>query len=451
MSAEPAVREIPEPRRSLAELARTIPERVEVAVVGGGLAGLCAARRLARAGREVHLFDLNREPGGRVRSNLVEGHRLDLGFQVLLTGYPAVQEELDIKALKPYPFEPGCVIVRDARHYSLPDPFRTPGRWLQALDFPLASLSDKLKTRALRQRLRREETAAIFAAPEKMAADALRDFGFTERFLSTFWIPFFSAVFLDPPLEVTTRMFNFVFRCIALGDIVLPSEGMGAIGRQMAAGLPEGRYHPATWVRSLRLENGRVTGLSVSTEDRPEEVRVIHADTVILAAGPEEARRLAKLEAPPLEPLGVSVVYFSTESTVTTERRIFFNGGGSSPAHHVVFLSNICPQYAPAGSQLISVMILGTPEGEGSALAERVRRQMAIWYPNGDTSRWHWLATYKIPLAQFRQPPGLLDRLPKAQTPIAGLFLAGDYTRNSSLQGALESGQIAAQFVLGEA
>jgi hypothetical protein len=53
-------------------------------------------------------------------------------------------------------------------------------------------------------------------------AAALRNLGFSERFLSTFWIPFFSAVFLDPPLEVTTRMFNFVFRSIAGESVLVP-------------------------------------------------------------------------------------------------------------------------------------------------------------------------------------------------------------------------------------
>jgi phytoene dehydrogenase-like protein len=142
------------------------------------------------------------------------------------------------------------------------------------------------------------------------------------------------------------------------------------------------------------------------------------------------------------------VVYFRTSRMVTRERRIFLNGGGSSPGHHAVFLSNVCPSYAPEGSQLIEVTVLGVPEGDGSTLAERVRRQMAIWFPDGAVSEWSWLATYKIPFAQFRQPPGILARLRCGQTEIRGLYLAGDYTRHSSVQGALESGKLAAGAVL---
>jgi phytoene dehydrogenase-like protein len=437
----------------------SIPARVEVAVVGAGLAGLTAARHLARAGRDVHLFDPNSRPGGRVRSEVVDGHCLDLGFQVLLTGYPAVQEELDLPGLHPSYLEPGCVIVRDGRHYSLPDPFRT-HRWFEAALFPLATVIDKLKTVRLREHLKGEQLEAIFSSPERTAAAALRDFGFSSQFLSTFWIPFFSAAFLDPPLEVTTRMFDFVFRCLALGDIVLPRGGMGSIGAQIASRLPAGGYHPSTRVTGLRIEEGRVRALSVAPASppgagpgtaeaaKPDAARTITAETVIVAAGVEEARRLTGLELPALEPLGVSVVYFSSSRRVSPERRIFLNGGGSSPGHHCVFLSNIAPDYAPPGSQLISVTILGTPESDEAALAERARAQMEIWFPRGEAQTWRWLATYKIPMAQFRQPPGLLGRLPGPVTPVAGLFLAGDYTRHSSVQGALESGRIAARAVL---
>ena len=449
----------------------SLPSQAEVAIVGAGLAGLTAAAHLARAGHDVHIFEPCAAPGGRVRTEVVDGHLLDLGFQVLLTGYPAVQEELDLDALKLCGFEPGAVVVRDGRHYSLPDPFRTPGRFLEALRFPLATPVDKWKTMQLRNQVRGTDVEAPFQLPERMAAAWLRDQGFSERFLATFWIPFFSAVFLDPPLEVTTRLFSFVFRSIALGDIALPAEGMGAIPRQLAARLPEGSLHYGWKADSLLYKQERVHGLrlrlastgagngqgagdgqgagpSGGGEGTPA-TREIHADRVILACGPEEARRLTDLPIPNLEPLGVSIVYFCVEEPVTRERRIFLNGGGSSPAHHAVFLSNICPSYAPPGSQLISITVLGVPAAGGSTLAERVRRQMAIWFPRDRTETWRWLATYQIPFAQFRQPPGLLARLPEARTSIGGLFLAGDYTRHCSVQGAIESGQRAAREVMG--
>jgi phytoene dehydrogenase-like protein len=426
-----------------------IPHRTQVAVVGAGLAGLVAARQLARAGQEVLLFDPLDEPGGRMRTETVEGFRLDVGFQVLLTGYPAVREELDLAALRLHAFEPGCIVVRDGKLYSLPDALRLHGRWLEALLFPLASLGDKLRTASLRNRLRRAEPESLLQGPTRMAAAWLREQGFSERFLSAFWIPFFSAVFLDPPLEVNSGLFQFVFRAIACGDITIPAEGMGAVPRQIAAGLPAGAWQPRTRVRALRVDEGRVRGLTVTPADTPGSPVEVEADTVILACGPEEVRRLTGLSLPFLEPLGVSVVYFSAPDAVTDEARIFLNGGAGSPGHHVTFLSNICPAYAPDGEQLVEVTVLGTPEGSDQDLAERVRRQMQVWFREGRVEEWRWLRTMKIPMAQFRQPPGLAEKLPGPRTAIGGLFLAGDYTRHSSVQGALESGRLAAEAVLG--
>lgn len=428
----------------------SIPHRTQVAVVGAGLAGLVAARTLARAGRDVLLFDPLGEPGGRVRTETVDGFRLDAGFQVLLTGYPAVQEELDLAALKLHAFEPGCIVVRDGKLYSLPDALRMHGRFMEALLFPLASLGDKLRTATLRNRLRRADPASLFRGPTRMAAAWLRDQGFSERFLSVFWIPFFSAVFLDPPLEVNSGLFQFVFRSIACGDITLPEQGIGAVPQQIAAGLPPGAWRPGTHVRALRMEEGRVRGLTVASTSAPDVPVDIEADTVILACGPEEARRLTGFNLPFLEPLGVSVVYFSTPGAVTDEARIFLNGGSGGPGHHAVFLSNICPTYAPEGEHLVEVTVLGTPEGTDEALAERVRRQMQVWFREGRVEEWRWLRTMKIPMAQFRQPPGLAEKLPGPRTEIGGLFLAGDYTRHSSVQGAMESGQIAAAALLEE-
>jgi phytoene dehydrogenase-like protein len=437
----------------------SLPRRVEVVVVGAGLAGLVAARRLARAGREVLLVDPNDQPGGRVRSELVDGFRLDAGFQVLLTGYPAVQEELDLAALRIHPFEPGCVVVRDGKHYSLPDALRLPGRWLEALLFPLATIEDKIRTANLRRGLRRADPAWLLRGPTRMAAAWLRDQGFSERYLSAFWIPFFSAVFLDPPLEVNSGLFRFVFRAIACGDIVLPEEGIGAVPRQLAASLPPGAWQPQARALRLLVRGGRVTGVEVAgTEAAGSEVAgapaaafetvEVEAGAVILACEIEEARRLSGLELPFLEPLGVSVVYFTTAHRVTDERRIFLNGGAGGPGHHAVFLDNVCPAYAPEGQHLVGVTVLGTPECSGHDLAERVRRQMQVWFPEGQVAEWRWLRTLKIPMAQFRQPPGVAEKLPGARTKVAGLFLAGDYTRHSSMQGAMESGKLAAEAVL---
>ena len=54
-------------------------------VVGGGLAGLVAARHLADRGAEVTLLERRETVGGRVNTEHADGYTLDRGFQVLFT------------------------------------------------------------------------------------------------------------------------------------------------------------------------------------------------------------------------------------------------------------------------------------------------------------------------------------------------------------------------------
>ena len=65
--------------------------RPEVIVVGAGLAGLTCARLLHRAKVKVRVLEASDGVGGRVRTDVVEGFRLDRGFQVFLTAYPEPQ------------------------------------------------------------------------------------------------------------------------------------------------------------------------------------------------------------------------------------------------------------------------------------------------------------------------------------------------------------------------
>lgn len=72
---------------------------MDVVVIGAGLAGLVAARKLTASAARVRVIEAESEPGGRVRSRRIAGCVLDRGFQVLFTAYPAVRRHLDLERL----------------------------------------------------------------------------------------------------------------------------------------------------------------------------------------------------------------------------------------------------------------------------------------------------------------------------------------------------------------
>ena len=67
----------------------------DVIVVGAGVAGLRCALELQSNGLEVIVLEAQDGVGGRIRTDEVDGFRLDRGFQVLLTAYEECQEVLD--------------------------------------------------------------------------------------------------------------------------------------------------------------------------------------------------------------------------------------------------------------------------------------------------------------------------------------------------------------------
>ena len=67
---------------------------LRVAVVGGGPAGLCAALQLVRAGVSVTLFEAEPGTGGRTRTDVVDGYRIDTGTQLFGTLYRRVDRVL---------------------------------------------------------------------------------------------------------------------------------------------------------------------------------------------------------------------------------------------------------------------------------------------------------------------------------------------------------------------
>lgn len=120
-------------------------ERVDVVVVGAGLAGLSCARVVSGAGLTCALLEASDGVGGRVRTDRVDGYLFDRGFQILLTAYPEARRQLDKERLDLRAFEPGAVVRAEGRWHRVADPRRRPAPALASLTAGVGTLGDKAR------------------------------------------------------------------------------------------------------------------------------------------------------------------------------------------------------------------------------------------------------------------------------------------------------------------
>ncbi len=416
-----------------------------ILVVGGGLAGLTCAKVLHEAGREVRILEAGDAAGGRVRTDQHrEGFLLDRGFQVLFTAYPAARRHLDLAALRPRALVPGAVLVRDGKWHVLGDPLQRLSLLGPTLANPLLPLGDKLRALALRRRAVRRPVPTIFASkrPDRSTYDELRQRGFAvSGFIDNFARPFYGGIFLDRTLETSARMFLFTFKMLASGQIVVPEQGMGTIAQQLASRLPSGSLRLGMRVEGIVAADGRAVGVTLPGGEE------MQGDAVVIATDALTAHRLTQRDVPS-DPVAATCLYFASAESLYAGPRLLLNASPDAFVNNAVQISNVAPSYAPAGQHLLSATVLGVPTLADTELADRARADMASWFPGRDLSRLRHLATYRIPFAQFRQPPGIFATLPPNATPMQGLFLAGEYTESSSIHGAMHSGEKAGAAVL---
>lgn len=405
-------------------------------VVGAGLAGLACARTLAGAGLVPLVLEAGDGVGGRVRSDELDGFRLDRGFQILLTAYPECRATLDYAALDLRPFRPGALVRVGGRFARVADPFRAPLDALASLLGGVGTLLDKARVLALRADVRRASVEELLARPESTTQAALERRGFSPAMVAAFFRPLLGGILLDLELQASSRMLEFVFRMLSLGDNALPAAGMGAIPAQLAAGLSAGALRLGSRVRSVRGD-----GVELESGERLE------ARAVVVAADGPSAAVLLGLPAP--ESRAVTCLYFDAPEPPLDEPLLVLNGEGRGPVTNLCVPSRVAPGYAPAGRHLVSATVIGDPALDDGQLESAVRRQMEEWF--GISVRaWRHLRTYRIRHAQPGQRPGVLE---PAQRPVRrgpGLYAAGDWLDTASIQGALQSGRRAAEAVIAD-
>jgi phytoene dehydrogenase-like protein len=411
----------------------------DVVIIGAGMAGLAAAVRLSQAGAVVRVLEARDAPGGRVRSDRVDGFVLDRGFQVLLTAYPEARALFDYPALDLRAFESGAVIRAGDRFHTFADPRVSAGSSAAALG-PLAGFGDAVAVPLLLRRLRSTSLERVFDGPQTTTARILADAGLSARLIERVLRPFLAGVFLERELQTAAGMFAFVVRMFVAGQTAVPAAGMGALAAQLAGRLPDG---------------------AIGYGERVAEVTPMGAEVVARLEGGGLERSRAVVVATDVDVPGTQVaadrawrpvtcLYYATARPPLAGGWLVLNGEGRGPVNNLTVMSEVSPDYAPAGQSLVSVTVLGSPQRDDEQLDGAVRTQLRGWFGE-DVTWWRRLRVYRVQRALPAFGPDEAEALAAGGlTPEqpSGVFVAGDRCSVPSLNGALASGRRAAEDAL---
>lgn len=410
-----------------------------VVIVGAGLAGLCCARTLLAGGHRVLVLEASDAVGGRVRTDRVDGHLIDRGFQVLLTAYPEAQAQLDLAALDLRAFEPGALVHLDGGLHSIADPLRRPGSIWKTLRAPVGGLADKLRIGWLRLTLGRASLEDLLTRPSVSTADRLAELGLGAGITNAFFRPFYGGVLLDRGLSTSSRMFDYTFACFTRGNAVVPAGGMQRIAEQLASGLPP----DALRLDQPVLASDRDAVTLVSGETIPARAVVIATDAGQSGDQLGEIGRRVRYK-------GTTLLAFSLPRGSFRPRSIVLNGDpDDGPIDHYCVPSAIAEGYAPTDRDVLYATLLDRPERpEADADAQHAAavEQLVRWH--GPQAReWRHLATRRIDRALPDLAGDDQDAIEQSATLNDGRFVCGDHRNAPSIQGAMRSGRVAADAV----
>ena len=445
-----------------------------IVVVGAGAAGLSAAWTLANHRSEsscrIIVLEASSDIGGRMRSEEVDGFHVYTGASVIHESFASTMElarKLGVD-LFPSPRQKGGQIFADGRFWgmyvggslkqtltTIHTMFFSPENSLAAM-WEFTRLHGMLKKRAndidfedhsRLLDLDTENSFAEFARANKLAS-------YLEK-AGELDINCFTAGSSEEVGAVYGMALLWLWTLNSSAGSRLPKNGIGAVSKA----LTEATSHlvrVSTPVERIFLDDGvakRVVTASGET---------IEADAVICATTASTATRiipdLPSEVSSALERVNYSAccyVAIGLDVNILAEgsHAALFPPGSPTFLTMVTNLTNITPEAAPPGKTLVHAFIAGKNARElfdfsDSEIVRRVTAEMRRIFPSMP-SNLLFARVYRWPEAFCLMPGGMLRKFHemnmRQHNGMRGLFLAGDYTRLPSLNGAVTSGMEAAR------
>ena len=403
----------------------------KIHIIGAGVSGLIAAQILENYGYHPTIIEASSAVGGRVKSDVVKGYSLDRGFQVLLTSYPAAKKYLDYDGLALQKLLPGATIFKNGKAQTIGDPLRKLSLLFPTLLSSIGSLADKVNILKLNARLKKKKIPAIFKTEEKTTLQYLKDFGFSNEIITDFFKPFFSGIFLEPNLETSSRMFEFVYKMFGEGLAVIPKNGIQAIPNQLKNKLRQTEIRLNTAVKQVKNN-------LIILEDGEE----IKSDFTIVAT--EASALISNLKNQETQWKSCDTLYFECEKRAINKPLIGLISDENALINNIFYPTSVATN-ALGDKEILSVTIVKKHHFNEAELIAKTTAELKTFCGISDL---RFLKRYQIKKA-LPQLSNIQYELSSTETQLnSSLFLAGDQLLNASLNAAMIAGERAAMGVI---
>ena len=394
----------------------------DIIILGAGPAGLACALKCQQLGREYLLIEGSNRVGGRLGSLYEDGYIFDLGFQVYNSAYVNTNRLLDLDELNLKYFKPGAAVHYGNSFQIVSDPLRDISKVFSTIFSNITTVSDKLKILSLKNSL------SNYNIEEDKTDDIttlrfLKQYGFSEKMIDNFFIPFFSGIFHEKTLDTSSKFFKYVFSNFNNGLASLPEKGMQVIPEQLMSKIDIERVMMEK--TAINLDDGN----KVIFDDGD----IIKGENIILTG---ESTSLA--EKIKYEYNEVNTIYFTTENEIENGDYIHLYPEDDL-INNIAIPSSISSAYSNGHSHLISITILEY-DCSDLELIKKIRKRLSNYY-GGEPGSYDFLRTFSISKATIKQPVGHFERKKIVKN---GLIIAGEQATNGSIEGAIISGLNAA-------